>query len=216
MRVQRRDRLGGAIGPLLAAALLSTASLASGNLHRDLFDDLYRRGQQQNASVRTFTATFTETTSSALLTRPLTARGTVAVERPSRVALRYTEPDERVLIIDANRLTTSWPSRGIRQTKDIGASQQRVQKYFVNSSPDELRSHFDIAATETASPQGYVITLVPKRKQIKEGLSQLEIQLDHATLLMTSMKMTFPNGDTKVMTFTDVSPNAQIDPAMFR
>lgn len=196
--------------------MLSTASLALGGAHRDLFDDLYRRGQQQNTGVRTFTAAFTETTSSALLTRPLTARGTVAVERPSRIALRYTEPDERVLVIDGNRLTTSWPSRGIRQTKDIGASQQRVQKYFVNSSPEELRSHFDIAATETTDPHGYVVTLVPRRKQIKEGLSQLEIRLDYTTLLMISMKMTFPKGDTKVMTFTDVRPNAAIDPAMFR
>ena len=216
MRVQRRDRLHGALHPLLAAAVLSTASLATGSAHRDLFDDLYRRGQQQNAGVRTFTAAFTETTSSALLTRPLTARGTVAVERPSRIALRYTEPDERVLIIDGNRLTTSWPSRGMRQTKDIGASQQRVQKYFVNSSPEELRSHFDIAATEATDQHGYVVTLAPRRKQIKEGLSQLEIRLDYATLLMTSMKMTFPNGDTKVMAFTDVRPNAAIDPAMFR
>ena len=51
MRVQRRDRLGGAIGPLLAAALLSTASLASGNLHRDLFDDLYREIFREAAGV---------------------------------------------------------------------------------------------------------------------------------------------------------------------
>ena len=28
--------------------------------------------------------------------------------------------------------------------------------------------------------------------------------------------MTFPNGDSKLMTFTDVKPNAPLDPAMFR
>ncbi len=58
--------------------------------------------------------------------------------------------------------------------------------------------------------------MVPKRKQIKEGLSRLELWMDAASLLMTSMKMTFPNGDSKLMTFTDVKPNAPIDPAMFR
>ena len=27
--------------------------------------------------------------------------------------------------------------------------------------------------------------------------------------------MTFPNGDTKLMTFTDVKPNAPLDPSAF-
>ena len=29
------------------------------------------------------------------------------------------------------------------------------------------------------------------------------------------MRMTFPGGDTKLMTFTDVKPNAPVDPAWF-
>jgi len=33
---------------------------------------------------------------------------------------------------------------------------------------------------------------------------------------MVAMRMTFPNGDTKLMTFTDVKPNAPIDPALFK
>jgi outer membrane lipoprotein-sorting protein len=215
MRVQRRDRLRRAVFQAFAALLIPPAFTGIA-ARRDLFDDLYRRGQAQNASLRTFTAAFTETTTSALLTRPLTARGTVAVERPSRIALRYTEPEGRVLIIDRDRMTIAWPSRGVRQTRDIGASQQRVQKYFVDSSPAELRSHFEIAAREEPDRATYVVTLAPKRKQIKEGLSHLELRLDPGSLLMTWMKMTFPNGDTKVMTFTDIKPNAVIDAAVFR
>lgn len=214
MRVQRR-------GPwhreVFLAFMLGAAALAAEpGVTSTLFDDLYRRGQLQNGDLRTLTATFVETTTSALLTKPLTARGIVTVERPSRVALRYTEPDERVVLIDGDRLTVTWPARGIRKTRDVGAAQRRVQKYFVDSSPEELRSHFDIDARENAGHQGYLITLVPRRKQIKEGLDRLELWIDPVSLLMTSMKMTFPNGDTKLMVFTDVKPNASIDPAVFR
>ena len=75
----------------------------------------------------------------------------------------------------------------MRQTRDIGASQKRVQKYFVDSSPRELRSHFEIAA----APQpiaGYLVTMVPTRKQIREGLSRLELWIDATSLLLTSMR----------------------------
>jgi outer membrane lipoprotein-sorting protein len=182
------------------------------HVHRfvDLFDEIYRRGQAQNGDLRTFTAAFTETTTSSLLTRPLIARGTVAVERPGRVALRYVAPDDRVVIIDGDRMTLSWPSRGVQQTRDIGASQRRVRKYFVDSSPDELRGHFEVAAREAVDRPGYLVTLIPKRKQIKEGLSRLELWIDPDTLLLSAMRMSFPNRDTKLMTYTDVKPNASV------
>ena len=57
--------------------------------------------------------------------------------------------------------------------------------------------------------------MVPKRKQIQEGLSRLELWVDRTTQLLVAMRMTFPNGDTKLMTFADVKPNAPIDPSVF-
>jgi outer membrane lipoprotein carrier protein len=195
----------------IVLAAISTAAVA----RADLFDDLYQRGFKQNGALRTLTARFTETTTSPLLTRPLVARGTVSVERPGRVALRYSEPDERVVIIDGGKMTLAWPARGVLQTRDVSAAEGRVQKYFVDSSPNELRSHFDVRARELDGRSGFLITMLPKRKQIKEGLTRLELSIDPDTLLMSAMTMTFPNGDTKQMTFEDVRPNVPLDRAAF-
>jgi outer membrane lipoprotein-sorting protein len=201
---------------MILVAVLPLVGLRLAAAPADLFDELFRRGQASNASMKTLTASFVETTTSTLLTRPLTARGTLAVQRPSRIVLRYVEPDERVVLIDGDRMTTSWPSRGIRQSRDIGAAQKRIQKYFVDSSPDELRRHFNIGAREPDDRPGtYLVTMVPRRKQILEGLARLDLRVDARTQLMTAMTMTFPNGDTKEMTFTEVKPNAPVDPSSF-
>jgi outer membrane lipoprotein-sorting protein len=210
MRLQR------ATTALLLVGLAAAASMprVAAGPAPDLFDELYARGQKQNGSLRTFTAAFTETTSSSLLTRPLVASGTVAAERPGRVALRYTMPDERLVLIDDRRMTLAWPARGVKESRDIGASQRRVQTYFVDGSPDELRRHFQITAT-AVSRGGYRIAMIPTRKQIKEGLSRLDLTIDGTTLLMSGMTMTFPNGDTKEMAFTDVKVNPALDPATF-
>ena len=82
------------------------------------------------------------------------------------------------MLIDGDRMTISWPSRGVKQTKDIGASQRRVQKYFVDSSPAELRSHFEIDRTREPNGRAIVVTMVPKRKQIKEGLRGSSLAID--------------------------------------
>jgi outer membrane lipoprotein-sorting protein len=202
---------------LCAALAIGAAPAQKAGARGDLFDELFKEGQAKNGGLKTLTASFVETTTSTLLTRPLVSSGTLAVVRPSRIVMRYAQPDDRVVLIDGDTLTMSWPSKNVRQSKDIGAAQKRIQKYFVDSSPNELRGHFTISAREaTDRPGTYLVDMVPKRKQIQEGLSKLELWVDRSTQLMAAMRMTFPNGDTKLMTFTDVKPNAPVDPALFK
>jgi outer membrane lipoprotein-sorting protein len=182
----------------------------------DVFDELYTRGKQANDAMKTLTAHFTETTTSSLLTKPIVARGRVAVERPSRVVLRYSDPDVRVVLIDGTKMTMSWPSRSITQVTDIGTAQGRVQKYFINGTAEDLRNQFEIEDHGTSDKAGtYYVTMVPKRKQIRDNLARLDLWIDRASLLLDTMKMTFANGDSKTMAFDDVVPNAPIEPGTF-
>lgn len=196
--------------------MLAIACLIPNLTARDLFDQIYERGQKLNANLKTLTASFTETSTSQLLAKPLVQKGLVYVDRPSRIALRYTEPDTRVILIDGDRLTVSLPSPPVRTVTDIGASQRRIQKYFVDTTPKELRGHFDVTAREADDPpNSYSLLMIPKRKQIQAGIGRLELWMDRTTLMLSAMKMTFPGGETKLMTFTDVKQNPQIDPSMF-
>src|SRR4051812_6934319 len=110
MRVQRDQARGSTVKSrsltILLGLIVVTVSAsaqrsapASNRAATPSFDRLYDEGQQRNAAMKTLTARFTETTTSALLVRPLVAHGMLAVERPSRVALRYSDPDARVILI---------------------------------------------------------------------------------------------------------------------
>ena len=198
---------------IACAAIARAQSTASKNT---AFDDLYRRGQLANGGLKTLTARFTETTTSPLLSRPLVARGTLALRRPSTVVLRYEVPEARVVLIDDTRLILSWPGRNLHQTRNIGQIQSRIHKYFVNGDPEELRESFDISVTDTEKRAGADhVVLVPKRKQIREGLTLLDLWIDHSSLLLTAMRMSFAGGETKLMTLDDVVPNAEIAPGTF-
>ena len=156
-RHPRRAGAGSRIVTLLCAAVGGRRGAAPEGAGRgDLFDELFKQGQAKNGDLKTLTASFVETTTSTLLTRPLVSSGTLAVERPSRIVLRYTQPDERVVLIDGDTMTMSWPSKNVRQSKDIGAAQKRIQKYFVDSTPDELRSHFTITARRGDGSAGHL------------------------------------------------------------
>ena len=92
----------------------------------------------------------------------------------------------------------------------------RIQKYFVGASPKELRSHFDIAASvDPKSPAHWLVQMTPTRRQIKEGIARIDLRIAQENSMLTSMRITFPNGDTKTMTFEDVVTNEAIDPVCF-
>jgi outer membrane lipoprotein-sorting protein len=208
----RRCGVAAAIAVWIAHATPNAASSSS----RDLFDEIYAKGRDIETSLKTVTAAFTETTTSSLLSRPLVAHGTLAVQRPSKIVMHYVDPELRTLLIDRDIMTLVWPSRGLRQQNDIGAAQRRIDKYFVDKSPDELRRNFTIAATDASDRPGtWRIAMIPKRTQIQQGVTQLELWIDRTSLLLSAMRMTFPNGDTKLMVFENVVVNGPLDPSTF-
>jgi outer membrane lipoprotein-sorting protein len=191
---------------------LSTVALSA---KEDLFDEIYERGRGVDQSLKTLTARFVETSTSPLLERPLVSRGTLAVVRPSRIILRYQDPDVRAVLIDGDRLTLDWPARQLRQESNIATAMRRVQSYFVGKSPDELRKHFKIAAERAKDRPAYLVTLDPTRKQIRENLTKLELWIDRESLLLDAMRMHFVGGETKQMEFSEVVVNPPLDATTF-
>jgi outer membrane lipoprotein-sorting protein len=207
MRSVRSQRILAAFATLLIAASAPLRAGAPG----DLFDDIYRRGQPMEKSIKTIRARFTETTTSSLLVKPLVAEGTLLAVRPNDILMTYTKPERKLLRIDAATLRFVWPDRKLQQTQDIRESQARVQKYFVDKSPDELRRHFTIAAVDDAARPGtWRIEMLPKRKQIQQGVTKIVLWIDQKTSILSTMTLTFAGGDTKTMAFSDVEVNPSI------
>jgi outer membrane lipoprotein-sorting protein len=224
MRAQHGRRPFLSLVPAIVAALVAGVTLAADTPRKkteqktektekaDLFDEIYQRSQPIVSSLKTIRARFTETTTSSLLATPLVAEGTLVAVRPADLFITYTKPDRKIVRMDAKKLLFIWPERHLRQESDIEQAQKRVQHYFVDKSPDELRKHFTIRATEDAQKPGtYLVALTPTRKQIKEGVSRIDLWIDKASMMLSSMRMTFPNGDTKTMALHDVEVNPPVD-----
>lgn len=204
------------LAAITAAPSAQSAPPFTGGTTRESFDDLYRRGHQTGAGIKTLTATFTETSTSSLLARPLVAHGTIAVQRPSRVVMRFTDPEQRVVVIDGDRMTSSWPARKLREFKNISSAQGRVQKYFASDTPGELRRQFDTELHENSErPRTYEVTLIPKRRQIRDTMTRLDLWVGTSSFLLDAIRMTFANGDTKTIVFDNVVLNPTLEANAF-
>lgn len=177
----------------------------------DLFDEIYRRAAPLEKTLSTVSASFVETTTSTLLKSPLVARGTLVGRRPRQVRLAYSGSDARTVIVDGDSLTLEWPGRHLVETRDVGGMMRRADRFFLVSSPAELRKHFDIAAAAAPDrPGSWRVTFTPKRKQMREGVSRVVLWIDQGSLVLHALKMEYPGGDTRLMEFSDVRLNPPV------
>jgi outer membrane lipoprotein-sorting protein len=182
----------------------------------DLFAELFQRGLVKQKSMKSIRAAFTETTVSTLLVKPIVARGTIIAAPPARVRMAYTEPEPKLVVMDAGKLTVLWPRRNEREQIDIRETQKRIDQYFTNASLNDLRKLFDIKAEPDATiRRAHRVEMTPKRKQIKQGLEKLELWIDRETDMLIQMRMAFPGGDQKTIALDDIALNVPIGDETF-
>jgi outer membrane lipoprotein-sorting protein len=200
----------------IAAAMLGITSLQPivAQQPTDPLDDLFARGRAAQAATKTITATFIETSVSSLLREPLVATGTLVAAMPIRVVMHYTTPTIKTVALDDKHMVIAWPS-GNREDLDIAETQRRVQRYFTDASPKQLRDLFTITLSSDLKDTAYTLEMVPRRKQIADGVNRLRIWTDRDRLLMSRMTLDFPGGNSKTLELHDLRTNVPIDEGMF-
>ncbi len=197
----------------LVAALALTAVQAPGE--QDLFDTLHARISAAEAKRTSLRARFVESTTSSLLVKPMVSQGTLVGEKPARMVITYLSPERKSILMDGQRLFVTRAGRKDVEQADITEIMKTVNKYFTNADPGQLRRAFTIRAIpDPAVPGGYQVDLLPKRKQIKQGLDRLQFWVSREYML-TQLTMTFAGGDTTVFKLEDVELNVAIPPGTF-
>jgi outer membrane lipoprotein-sorting protein len=203
----------------LAAVVLAMAAAGGAQIGAapDLFDELHARVRALEEKRQTIRAKFTETTVSSLLVKPMVSEGTLVGAKPASLAMTYTSPERRTIIVDGRRMLTTRPVLGERELVDITEIMKRVDHYFVNATPDELRKHFTVRAfVDVEIPAWYQIDLVPTRKQIRQGLDRLQIWIARDPLLLAQIRITFAGGDTTTVAIKDAELNVPLSPDAFK
>jgi outer membrane lipoprotein-sorting protein len=197
----------------LVAALALTAVQAPGG--QDLFDTLHARISAAEAKRTSIRARFVESTTSSLLVKPMVSQGTLIGEKPARMVITYLSPERKSILMDGQRLFVTRAGRQEVEQTDITEIMKTVNKYFTNADPGQLRRAFTIhAIPDPATPGGYQVDLLPRRKQIKQGLDRLQFWVSRDYML-TQLTMTFAGGDTTVFKLEDVELNVAVPPGTF-
>jgi len=164
------------------------------------------------ALVRDLTADFTEQKFTALLKKPLTSRGRVAM-KPPRMRWDTDAPHPSTLTVDEKEVRILYPERKIVEVYPLG-EQLNVPAMSPMPRLEELREHFTLSRLPPAGldpntpPESHLaVRLTPRDRSLAEHVQRVDVWIDRATGLASCVELGSPDGDRTVITFRNITTN---------
>lgn len=170
--------------------------------------------------VRTAHATFVQTLTNPLTGGSATARGEFFQERPSRLAIRFTDPKGDMVVADGNGVWVYLPSSAPNQVMHrVGAHhQQAVPVDLAGQFLETPRTRYDITDGGTAAIDGIAtrqVNLAPK-SGVEAPFTSAKVWISDRDGMIRQFEIVEPSGITRRVRIATFDVNPRVDPSVFR
>jgi outer membrane lipoprotein-sorting protein len=173
------------------------------------------------AGIRGWQADLTQTRTLRSLLEPLTAKGRVWFEVPSRFRWELGQPARTIAISTRTNLLIIYPrlkrveiiALGPEQTGPWRAALDMLEAGFPHTEA-ELLDRYDVLSQDVTN-QTCKLRLQPRAESFRRMMPQLEIDFDTKDYLLRGTELQFADGSTMRNDFTDIVVNPKLDESLF-
>ena len=171
---------------------------------------------QSSAEMNTMQCDFTQVKLLTFMDDKVTSEGKMYFKKPNMVRWEYTKPYQYVFSMDGQNMrmtsgdnTTTLPTGQNKLFKEISnVMVGGVSGAGLVDSPD-FDTHFFVGSGD------YQIVLNPKKKEIKDLFSAIQLYIGKTDNRIRSVELVEPSGDKMTITMKNVQLNATINDAVF-
>jgi|SRR5688500_11402246 len=202
---------------IIAAAVLVAGGAASADAQTP--ETLMDRAVRGYADMRSMRADFRQTITNPLTGTKAVSRGVLLRKAPNLLSITFSDPRGDRIVSDGTAmwvyLPSSAPGQVIRMPANAGGSMSMVDPggLFL-SSPS---SRYTITSAGSATVGGRkttVVNLVPRRAN--NAFSRAKVWVDASDYTIRQFEIVDANGLTRLVTISNVRPNAAISASEFR
>lgn len=168
------------------------------------------------AATKSMQCQFTQTKSMKMLSKKMVSKGVMYFKQGNKLRWQYTSPYDYTFLLNGDKAmlksakTTQYinakNNKIFRQVNDI------VMKSVMGSG---LRKSNDFSFEMYRTGNQVWARLLPKKKELKQVYTSIEIYLNPEQTLVTSVKMMEKTGDVTVVNLQNVKTNIAIDEKVF-
>ena len=174
--------------------------------------DLASRVQQRYASVRDFSASFTQTYQGGVLKQKTTERGNLLIKKPGRMRWTYTSPERKEFVSDGRQLYSYLPADKQVYVNDVPAGGGDTSAMLFLAGRGDVTRDFSaqIAAQDETT---YTLKLTPKAKQ--QDFDTLTLVVDRTSMQIRSLVASDRQGGTSTFVFSNYKENIGLPDSTF-
>ena len=159
---------------------------------------------------------FTQTKSMKLLSKDMQSKGVMFFKQPDKLRWQYTVPYDYTFIMNGDKVTM----KSAKSTQNISVQDNKmfrqITKIILNSiTGGGLKSATDFQVEVYKSDNIYFAKLFPKKKELKQIYSVIEIYFNQALSMVSGVKMLEKTGDVTSVKLLNVKYNQPINESTF-
>lgn len=159
---------------------------------------------------------FSQTKSMKLLSKEMQSKGIMYFKQPDKLRWQYTSPYDYTFIMNGDKVTM----KSAKSTQNINVQGNKmfrqITKIILNSiTGGGLKSAADFQVEIYKTDNSYFAKLYPKKKELKQIYSVIEIYFNQSLTMVNGVKMMEKTGDVTSVKLQNVKYNQSINESTF-
>lgn len=169
------------------------------------------------ASISTMQCEFIQTKTLKMLGDKMVSKGYMYCQQLDKLRWEYTSPYRYTFILNGNKVLLKKGNRNdvidVNQNKMF----KEIARIMMNSVLGKcLTDKKDFKAGVAPQSSGYVVTLLPQKKDMKQMFSKIVLYYDKRLAVITKVVLYEKNGDNTVIDLKNIKKNAPINASKFK
>ena len=202
------------ISVLLIGLLLCSVSLsaqyqkATDAQKNEVIEKITKASEDMN----TMQGDFTQVKELSFMDDKMTSEGKIYYKKPNKIRWEYIKPMKYVFSSDGQKISMGDKSMPANSSKMFG----EISKVMAGGvSGSGLVNSPDFDSQFMVGKDDYQIILTPKKKEIKDLFSAIQLYIGKADSRIRSVELVEKSGDKTTITLKNVKVNAAIDDKLF-
>lgn len=168
------------------------------------------------SGMKSMSCSFTQTKHLSLLSDKMESRGMMYYSQPGKLRWEYTSPYDYLFVFNGAKVYM-----GNKSKKDvIDTSTNKVFKEIARIMMNTVTGRAlsgadDFTVSVAEAPAAWLVTLVPKKKDMKQMFSRIEMSFGKSNSIISELTLIEKNGDKTVIKFADIKTNTALNENLF-
>ncbi|WP_301869043.1 outer membrane lipoprotein carrier protein LolA [Bacteroides caecimuris] len=178
--------------------------------------DVIKKINTTAAELKSMSCTFVQTKNLSMLNDKMVSKGQMYYSQPNKLRWEYTSPYNYIFIFNETKVYVGNKSK--KDVIDTNSNKvfKEIARIMMNTVTGKALSNTaDFSVSVADAPNFWEITLVPKKKDLKQMFSKIEMYFNKTNNMISELNIIEKNNDKTNIKFSNISTNKAIDASLF-